>query len=106
MLLLRSELAERLADELLEGGDGMWNACKGAFGLAVTKAHARKSSKGFRTHISNGGSNGAAIGRAFCVGELQVRGRRARDGELAFVDAVVVRRAEGNEVFGGVGSVF
>ena len=41
VLLLSSELAERLADELLERGTGLWNACEGAFGLAVAEAHAR-----------------------------------------------------------------
>ena len=88
MLLLRSELAERLADELLERGDAAWNACKR-----------------FRARIGDGGIYGAAVGRAFCMGELQVRGRRARDGEPAFVHAVVMRCAEGHEVFGGVRAV-
>jgi len=106
VLLLRSELAERLADELVERGTGLWNACKGAFGLAVAEAHAREGSKGFRTHIGNGGSDGAAIGSAVGVGELQVRGRRACDDELAVVDAVVVGYAERHEVLGGVRSVF
>ena len=40
VLLLSSELAERLADELLEGGDGGWNAGKCTFGFAVAEAHA------------------------------------------------------------------
>jgi len=61
--------------------------------------------KGFRTRIGNGGGEGAAIGSAFCVGELQVRGRRARDDELAVVDAALVGYAEGHEVFGRVRSV-
>ena len=84
----------------------MWNSREGASDLAVAEAHTREGSKGFRTHIGNGGGDGAAIGSAVCVGELQVRGRRARDGELAFVDAAVVGAAEGHEVFGGVRSVF
>ena len=105
MLLLSSELAERLADELLEGGDGMWNSREGASDLAVAEAHTREGSKGFRTRIGNGGGDGAAIGSAFCVGELQVRGRRARDGEPAFVDAVVMCCTEGHEVFGGMRAV-
>ena len=67
--------------------------------------NAGEGSKRFRTRIGDGGGDRTAIGRAFCVDELQVRGRRARDGELAFVDAVVVRRAEGHEIFGGVRSV-
>ena len=67
--------------------------------------YAGEGSKGFRTRIGNGGGDGAAIGSAFRVGELQVRGRRARDDEPAFVDGVVVRCAEGHEIFGGVRSV-
>ena len=66
--------------------------------------YAREGSKRFRTRIGNGGGDGAAIGSAVCVGELQVRGRRARDDELAVMD-VVVRCAEGHEVLGGVRSV-
>ena len=105
MLLLRSELAERLEDELLERGTGLWNACKGAFGLAVAEAHARERSEGFRSRIGNGGIYGAAIAGALGMGEVQVRGSRARDDELAGVNGVVVRSAEEHEVFGGVGSV-
>jgi hypothetical protein len=104
--LLRSELAERLADELLEGGDGLWNSCEGALGLAVAKAHPGEGSKGFRARVGNSGSDGAAVGRAFRMREIQVRGSRARDDELAVVDGSVVRSAEGHEVFGGVIAFF
>ena len=68
--------------------------------------YAGQGSKGFRTRIGNGGSDGAAVGRAFGMSEIQVRGGRAGDGELAFVDAAVMGPAEGHEVFGGVRSVF
>ena len=64
--------------------------------------NAREGSKLFRTRIGNGGSDGAAIGSAVCMGELQLQGRRARDDELAVVDAVIVRYAESHEVLGGV----
>ena len=68
--------------------------------------YAREGSKRFRTRIGNGGGDGAAIGSAVCMGELQLQGRRARDDELAVVDAVVVRYAESHEVLGGVRAVF
>jgi len=68
--------------------------------------NAREGSKGFRTHIGNGGSDGTAIGSAVCVGGLQERGGRPRDEELAVVDAVVVGDAESHEVLGGVRAVF
>ena len=106
MLLLRSELAKRLADELLEGGNRLWNACEGASDLAVAEAHPGESSKGFRTHIGNSGSNGAAVGGAFRMGELQLRGSRARHDKLAVMNAAVVGRAKGHEIFGGMRSVF
>jgi hypothetical protein len=70
VLSLRSELAERLADELFEGEDGMWNACEGAFDLAVAEEHAGEGSKGFRPRIGNRGSHGAAAGGATGVGEM------------------------------------
>ena len=82
----------------------MWNSLEGAFDFAVAEAHAREGSKGLCTRIGNGGGDGAAIGSAVCMGELQLQGRRARDDELAVMD-VVVRCAEGHEVLGGVRSV-
>ena len=106
VLLLRSELAERLADEPLEGRDGLGNSCQGAFGLAFAEAHAGQRTKGLRPRIGNSGSDGAAVGRAVGMGEIQVRGSRPRDDERAGVDGPVVRSAEGHEVFGGVRSVF
>ena len=68
--------------------------------------NAGEGSKGFRSRIGNGGSDRAAVAGAVGVGELQERGRRARDGELAVVDAAVVGAAEGHEVLGGVRAVF
>ena len=72
MLLLTSELAERVADELLEGRDGIWNACESAFDLAVAESHAGEGSKRLRTRIGSGGSDGAAVARALGVGEIKV----------------------------------
>ena len=40
--------------------------------LKPMPVNAGEGSKGFRTRIGNGGGDGAAIGSAFCVGELQV----------------------------------
>ena len=62
--------------------------------------YAGEGSKGFRTHVGNGGSDGAAVGRAIGMSEIQVRGGRARDGELAFVDGAVMGPAECHKVFG------
>ena len=61
--------------------------------------YAGEGSKGLRTRIGDSGRYGAAVGRAVSVGESQVRGRRARDEELAIVDGAVVRSAESHEVF-------
>ena len=84
----------------------MGDSCEGALGLAFAEAHPGESSKGFRARIGNGGSDGAAVGGAFRMGELQVRRSRARDDELAQVDGAVVSSAEGHEVFEGVIAVF
>ena len=78
-----SELAERLADELLEGGDGVRDSCQGALGYALEEAQAGEGSKGLRTRIGNSGGDGAAVGRAVGMGEMQLRGRRACNDERA-----------------------
>ena len=72
MLLLRSELAECLADELLERGDRVGNSRESALGFAFAETHANEGSKGFRSVIRNGGSDGTAVARAVSMGEIQV----------------------------------
>ena len=71
-MLLVSELAERLPDDLLEGGNGLRDSCERALHLAFAEAQVGEGSKGFRTRIGNGGLGRASVGRAVGMGEMEV----------------------------------
>jgi hypothetical protein len=73
VLLSRNELAERLADELLQGGDRLRDFRERAFGITLAKAQGGERLKGLRTCIGNGGSEGPAVGRAVGMAEAELR---------------------------------
>ncbi len=76
-MLLVSELAERLANELLERGDGIRDPCESALGYSLAEAQAGERMNGFRTRIGNSRADGAAVGRAVGMGETELRAGRA-----------------------------
>ena len=104
-LLLRSELAQRLPNELLNGRDGSRTSCESALGVTLAEAKASERLKGFRPNIGSSWGDGATVGRAVRVRETR-RGRGAGDDEPALVDGEVVGSAKRNEIFGVVISAF
>jgi hypothetical protein len=105
LALLRSELAKRLPNDLLEGGDTIWDLCESAFGVALSETQAPERLKGFRTHVSSCGADDAAVGRAVRVAETR-RGSRPRDDEPAPVDSEVMGTAKREQIFGLVVAAF
>ena len=77
--LLRNELEKRLANDLLDRGDGARNFRKSALGLSFAEAHADEGLKCLRTQIGNGCDDGAAVWRAVGMREMEFRGRSPRD---------------------------
>jgi hypothetical protein len=105
LALLRSELAERLPDSLLEGGDGIRGFCESALGLALAEAQAPEGLKGFGPYIGSGCANGGAVGRPVRVREVR-RGSRPRNDEPAPVDGEVMGTAKRDEILGVVVATF
>jgi len=105
LLLLGSELAQRLPDELLEGGNGIRDFHESALGITLAEAEASEGLKGFRSHVGNSGAHDAAVRRAVSVEEMR-RGSRARDDEPALMNGAVMGPAERDEILGVVVAAF
>jgi hypothetical protein len=100
-----SELAERVPDELVEGGDGIRDLCENALGVALAEAKAQKRLKGLLPYIGSSWTDGATVRRAVGVEEAR-QGSRARDDEPALVDGEMMGSAERNEIVGVMVATF
>jgi hypothetical protein len=75
MAVLRNEVEDSLAYELLERGDGGRNLREGALGVTFAEMQPSESLKGLCSRIGYGGSNRATVRGAVSMAEAQLRGR-------------------------------
>jgi hypothetical protein len=98
LALLRSKLAQRLPDHVLEGSDGMRNSCESASAFTFAEAHTDERLKRFRVHVGDGGSDGTTVRRAVSVSELELGGRSASHDERAVMRSAVMGDAKRDEI--------
>ena len=89
-LLLRNELTERLAYELLGREDRRRDLRKRALGVPFAKPQVLQGLKRIRTSVCSARGDQTAVRRAIRMREVQHRGSRSRDEKPAFVDGEMV----------------